>query len=75
MEFLDVARLFWGETGAELHLFWGETAAEFRQNGMGVVGTPAYHPVFPLCIQSTIPGRSSWIHITELALQNTLSIT
>jgi hypothetical protein len=30
MEFLDVARLFWGETGAELHLFWGETAAEFR---------------------------------------------
>jgi hypothetical protein len=23
------------------------------------VETPAYHPGFPLCIQSTIPGRSS----------------
>jgi hypothetical protein len=34
-----------------------------------IVGTPAYLPVFPLCIQFTIPGRSSWIHITELALQ------
>jgi hypothetical protein len=36
MLFFDAARLFWGETGAELHLFWGETAAEFRRNDNGV---------------------------------------
>jgi hypothetical protein len=31
MLFLDAARLFWGETWAELHLLRGETAAEFQQ--------------------------------------------
>jgi hypothetical protein len=40
-----------------------------------VVWTPVYHPGFPLCIQFMIPGRPSLIHITELALQSTSSIT
>jgi hypothetical protein len=40
-----------------------------------VVGTPAYHPGFPLCIQFTILGRLSSIYITELAFQITTSIT
>jgi hypothetical protein len=32
------------------HYFWDDPH---------FVGTPAYHPGFPLCIQFTIPGRSS----------------
>jgi hypothetical protein len=34
-------------------------AVELAQTMVTCVGTPVYHPEFPLCIQFMIPGRPS----------------